>query len=62
MLGADGKPAAGHSMSDAVELYGDDIAEAYSWKNGGDVSALAGQPVRLRFELRDADLYSWRFE
>jgi hypothetical protein len=49
-------------MSDAVELYGDDIAEAYSWKNGGDVSALAGQPVRLRFELRDADLYSWRFE
>lgn len=62
ILGEDGKPAAGHTMSDAVELYGDEIMEAYSWKGGGDVSALAGQPVRLRVELRDADLYSWRFE
>jgi hypothetical protein len=62
ILGADGRPATGHSMSDAVELYGDEIAETYSWEDGSDVSALAGQPVRLRFELRDADLYSWRFE
>ena len=26
-----------------------------------DVSQLAGQSVRLKFELKDADLYSFRF-
>ena len=29
--------------------------------NGTDVSTLAGRPVRLRFELKDADLYAFRF-
>ena len=32
-----------------------------TWKSGADVSALSGRPVRLRFELKDADLYSLRF-
>jgi hypothetical protein len=32
-----------------------------SWKSGTDVSQLAGKPVRLRFELKDADLYSFQF-
>ncbi len=56
-----GKPFPGFSLAEAKELYGDDIAEAYSWKSGGDVSALAGMPVRLRFAMKDADLYSYRF-
>jgi len=28
------------------------------WSAGTGVSSLAGKPVRLRFELKDADLYS----
>jgi hypothetical protein len=31
------------------------------WKNGVNLEALAGKPVRLKFELRDADLYAYRF-
>ena len=31
------------------------------WKGGSDVSALAGRPVRLRFRLKDANLYAFRF-
>jgi len=31
------------------------------WKAGSDVSALVGKPVRLRFVMTDADLYSFRF-
>jgi hypothetical protein len=31
------------------------------WKAGSDVSKLAGQPIRLRFVMREADLYSIRF-
>ena len=49
------------SLSDSRELYGDEIAEAYKWKSGGDVASLAGKPVRLRIVLKDADLYSYRF-
>jgi len=57
----EGKPFPGFSLAEAKDLYGDEIAEAYSWKSGRDVSALAGRPVRLRFVLKDADLYSYRF-
>ena len=32
---------------------------AVTWKN--DVRRLAGKSVRLRFELKDADLYSFQF-
>jgi hypothetical protein len=31
------------------------------WKQGSDVSKLAGQPIRLRFVMREADLYAFRF-
>ena len=27
---------------------------------GGDLSSLAGKPVRLRFVMKDADLYAFR--
>ena len=45
-----------------LESYiGDEIARVVSWKGNTDVSALAGKAVRLRFILKDADLYSIRF-
>jgi hypothetical protein len=31
-----------------------------SWK-GGSLAPLAGNPVRLRFELREADLFALQF-
>ena len=42
-------------------VFGDDLDRQVSWKAGPDVSKLAGKPVRLRFVLKDADLYSMRF-
>jgi hypothetical protein len=59
--GLDGRPLAGFALADANELFGDEITGTYSWKSGGDVSSLAGRPVRLRFVLKDADVYSYRF-
>ena len=59
---ADGKPLPGFSLDDAAELIGNEIERAYSWKTSGDVSSLAGKPVRLRFVLRDADLFSFLFQ
>jgi len=60
--GLDTKPLPGFSPDDAGELIGNEIERAYSWKASDDVGALAGKPVRLRFVLRDADLFSFRFE
>ncbi|BBO33617.1 hypothetical protein [Lacipirellula parvula] len=58
---ADGKPLPGYSLDDAVELVGNDIDGIYRWKGTASVKELAGQVVRLRFVLRDAELYSFQF-
>ncbi|MFN2351027.1 MAG: hypothetical protein ABR497_03680 [Kiritimatiellia bacterium] len=55
-------PIEGFTLDDSQELFGNEIAHSVTWKNGGDVSALAGRPVRLRVRLRDADFYSIRFD
>ena len=61
MQQADGKPIPGYALSDAEETFGDELARVVWWKGGADVSKLAGLPVRLRFVLKDADLYAMRF-
>ena len=58
----DGKPIKNYSINDCVEIYGDSIEEKVRWNNGDDVSKLKGKPVRLRFVMNDADLYSIRFK
>jgi hypothetical protein len=58
---AAGKPIDGFALADSREVYGDEIARVVAWKGGADVSRLAGQPVRLRFVMNDADLYSIQF-
>lgn len=57
----EGNPRPGFTLDDCPPLLGDTIERTVTWKNGDDVSALAGMPVRLRFMLRDADLFSFRF-
>lgn len=59
---ADGRPLPGFALDDADEVIGDEISRVVTWKGKGDVAALSGKPVRLRFVMRDADLYSLRFE
>ena len=56
-----GQPVAGHSLDDCQELIGDEIEREVSWGETTDISALAGRPVRLLFELKDADLYTLQF-
>ncbi len=59
---ANGRSLEGFGIDDCDEVYGDELERAVSWNGATDVSALAGRPVRLRFALRDADLYSLRFK
>lgn len=58
---AEGNPLPGFTLADSSDLFGDAIERVVSWKDGGDVAGLAGKPIRLRFTLSDADLYSFRF-
>ena len=59
---ADGKPIPGFELTESEEIVGDEIARIVRWKKGSDVSALAGQPVKLRFVLTDADLFAIQFK
>ena len=58
---ANGTPLPGFAVSDCREIIGDEIERVVTWKAGSDVESLAGRPVRLRFVLADADVFSFRF-
>ena len=55
---AAGKPLPGFALADCDEVFGDQIERPVSWGGKTDVAPLAGRPIRLRFVLKDADLYS----
>ena len=57
-----GEPVEGFTLADCPEIFGDQIEQVVTWKSGNNVGQLAGKPVRLRFVLQDADLYSIRFQ
>ena len=61
MQDAAGKTLPGFALADCPGLVGDSIEQTISWKSGGDLSKLAGKPVRLRFVMQDADLFSLKF-
>jgi len=55
-----GKPIPGFALADCDEVFGDEIERVVSWKKVRDLSGLATRTVRLRFQMRDADLFSLR--
>jgi hypothetical protein len=55
-----GEPLRGFALEDCALDYGDSTERVMRWK-GGDLAAIAGTPVRLRFVLTECDLYSFRF-
>ena len=58
---AEGKPIEGYALAACRPMTGDEVAHEVSWKAGADVSRLSGKRVRLRFVMKDADVYSLRF-
>lgn len=57
---AEGDPVPGFALEDCPHHFGDTAEGTVHWENGSDISAISGRPVRLRFVLKDADLYSFR--
>ncbi|MCC6694132.1 MAG: hypothetical protein IT365_00750 [Candidatus Hydrogenedentes bacterium] len=55
-------PIEGFTLEDAPEIFGDSLSQVVPWKDGKDLSSLAGKPIRLRFVLNDADVYAFQFQ
>jgi hypothetical protein len=53
-----GKPWPGFSFADCREIIGDHISRRVHWTSAS-LATLRGKTVRLRFQLRDADVFSW---
>ena len=65
---AEGRPIPGFELERCVTLWGDEIEGVVRWERAEKawtdplpLGRLAEKPVRLRFVLKDADLYSLRF-
>ena len=56
-----GRPIEGLGLEDCPPIRTDSIAHTVAWRRGASLAHLEGRPVRLRFELRRADLFSVRF-
>ena len=57
----DGRPIPGFSLAESDAMFGDTLERAVTWRRSADVSRLAGRAVRLRFVLKDADVYAFQF-
>ncbi len=51
----------GYAAADCNELIGDEIERVVAWQGRSAVGSLAGNTVRLRYVMKDADVYSFRF-
>ena len=50
----------GFSLDDCPDHFGDSVDKTVRWKSGAGISSISGKPVKLRFVLKDADLYSYQ--
>ena len=58
---AAGTPLSGFRLEDCPVIIGDEIEGRVAWKQGPNLGALRGTPVRLRFVMTECDLFSFRF-
>ena len=58
---ASGKPIQGYALEDSDQIIGDEIERIVSWQGRADVSPLVGRSIRMRLELKDADVYAFQY-
>ena len=58
---AHGRPLDGFELGSSIKMFGDEIDRRVAWKDRPDLSSLADRPIRVRFVLKDADLYALQF-
>ena len=58
---AAGNPISGYRLDECRPIFGDELDRAVVWKSGPSLAGLAGRRIRLKFEIKDGDLFSMRF-
>jgi hypothetical protein len=61
LLEGSGKPIPGFTRHEADPVNANSVTKVVSWGGRSDVSALAGEPVRLRLRMRATKLYAFQF-
>ncbi|MEX2168553.1 MAG: LamG-like jellyroll fold domain-containing protein [Pirellulales bacterium] len=62
ILDGNGTSLPGFSPDDCETIHADSTGYQVTWKSHGDLSELAGKPVRLLFRMQRAKLYALQFE
>jgi len=57
-----GFPLNGYQMNDCDEIIGNEIKKLVTWKGKSRLNTLSGYLIKLRFLMKDSDLYSIKFE
>jgi len=60
LLDEAGDAIAGYTKDDADDIAADDVQTVATWNGKSDIGKLVREPVRLRFHLQNARLYSFR--
>jgi hypothetical protein len=56
-----GAPIPGYTLQESQPVIGNEISRTVSWKDHDDLGQLSSKVIRLRVWLKDADLYSIKF-
>jgi hypothetical protein len=59
VLDQQGQTIPGFGRDDCQPVHADKTLQMITWRGGDDLSALAGKPIRFRFELTDGRLYAF---
>lgn len=62
ILDVNGDAIKGFELENSKEIIGNEIEKTVTWEGNPDLEKLTGTSVRLRFVMKDADLYSIRFK
>ena len=54
-----GQAIHGFEELDCAEIFGDEVDRRVSWSSRDEVRSLEGKTIRLKFIMKDADLYSF---
>lgn len=56
-----GTPISGFGLKDCRSIAADSVRNIVSWKKRSGLESLAGRPIRLRFQMKNAKLYAFQF-
>lgn len=62
MLDETGTAITGYTGSECTEIIGDSTEQRVTWGDKTDINALEGKPIRIRFSMKDADLFALQFK